>query len=92
MGKVLPLERNQYAKGVNVLFTPKPFIKKSSMDEYIEWWHKKVIEMISLDIDHSTNGIPCLSLLDSRWTSENVDNRFSKLALEYRYDSPPEEE
>jgi hypothetical protein len=41
-GRVSPLERQQYAKGVNVIFTPKGVINKPSMDQFIHFWHEKV--------------------------------------------------
>ncbi len=41
-GRVSPFERQQYAKGVNVIFTPKGVINKSSMDEFIRFWYEKV--------------------------------------------------
>ena len=41
-GRVSPLEKRQYAEGVNVMFTPKAVINKPSMDQFIEFWHGQV--------------------------------------------------
>jgi hypothetical protein len=43
-GRVGADERQQYSKGVDVLFTPKAVINGPSMNIYVKKWLKKVRE------------------------------------------------